>query len=62
MRTSNDSNGEEVGDMSDTVLTLTNEQRVEWRSLLREAYNALNQLRAAGGLFPVPMPGGLVEK
>lgn len=47
--------------MSDTVLTLTDEQRVEWRSLLREAYNALNQLRAAGGLFPVPMPGGLVK-
>lgn len=62
MRTSNDSNGEEVGDMSDTVLTLTDEQRVEWRSLLREAYDALNQLRARAGLFPVPMPSTLTRE
>ena len=47
--------------MSDTVLTLTDEQRVEWRSLLREAYDALNQMRGKAGLFPVPMPGGLVK-
>lgn len=34
----------------------TDEQRAEFRAGLRECYNALNALRTAGGLYPVPIP------
>lgn len=48
--------------MADNVLTLTDEQRAEWRAMLREAYDALNQMRGNAGLFPVPVPNALMDK